>query len=737
MKCIISISLFLFAITVQSEAVIDYSVTSSYWNVETNTLDIIVQADPFTIEELYANHDKIKFALSNRERSEFELNGISIGLGNMSEKKSSIPNKILVILDHGEDINRDQLLIQYRQLAAEILSKHPDGYVFDIAILSNRLSNIQRVSKYTLANSIQELTSSMNQIGYSDFNRLFKSIDIQMYKKLYILTNGLSPTLVNDMQSYDGILDREKLGNTQVLPVSKETVVNDDFFSYLEGLNYMSISRPSYAYIPEGEMPKPLSPHDRELLLLKYQQTIESPLTNKPFRISVSYDGNDAELEKSFVGVLRPFTSGIINTSVGTKKSSIKENLLYGILLSCFLYFLIPFYNRITFKRSHVYQYSDIKQEGITHSDPLKMSKIKDQDQVVSYGEHVMLLESWKYIKENMANPKYAKEYNHFYVDTVDGNLFNQQSSPFKYVLAIWLGSVLATVAGLGYIILSQNVIENWQALEIYFTVQNQVTGTLPILSNALIILFILLGSQLILETIKWSQNKTINTKRVIIKCVEVTLISCLIMGATYAFHQSYLNRLPISVFLLLNISIYVTVSYFGSLKNIKLYILQQFLLICILAYVAYQILTTYILSAYFSDNLVFQISSFIFFSGLGCLLIRYQKTEQKSLGLKIVSPPEIERDIFSLEQHFQNELTNEFSIGKNPDADLYVKWLDIDVENNHAIITKTEGQFEIEPTEGKIYINRNQIFDKTAITGNDEIKFGEHSISHFTVINL
>lgn len=737
MRVIINIWLFLLVTSLYGGDVIDFSVNRAYWNIETNTLDVLLQAEPYSIEELYANYDKIKFTLANKDNADFEINGISKGLSNMSEKKTSIPNKILIVIDQGDNVKREELLIKYRQLAAEIMSKHPAGYVFDVAILTNRLSEIQRVSKYTLTHSIQDLFKSRVQTGNSDFHRLFRSIDIQMYKKLYVLTNGLSPTLVNNMESYTSILDREKLGNTQVLPVSKETEVNKEFFEYLEGLNYMSISRPSYAFIPGGEMPKPLSPYDQKLLLLKYQQTMESPLPNKLYPLSIEFEGQGGDILKSFTGLLRPFTSSILNTHVESKKSSIKQTLLYGILLSCFLYFLIPVYNRISFKNSHVKPYGKIKQEGVVQSDPLKMSKIKDDDLVVSYGNHVMLLESWKYIKDNMANPKYAKEYSHFYVDTIDGNLFNQKNGPFKYVVAFWLASVSSVVFSLAYIVISQNVFNNWQATEIYFSLPKQIDGSLPILSNALLVVCILLASQLISETIKWSQTKQVSHKRILIKCIEIGLISGLIMGGLYALHSSAMTTLSISLFAFMSIAAYISFTYFGSVKQIKLDIIQHFVFIFILAYASYQLLSKYVLTTYFTDNLTFQITSFLFFSGIGCLFVKNQKIEQKELALKVVSPPEIDKDIFSLEQHFQNELANEFSIGKNPDSDLYIKWLDIDVETNHARITKTDGQFEIEPTEGKIYINRIQIFDKTAITGNDEIKFGEDSISHFTVINL
>ncbi len=737
MKVVLNILFLMIVTSLQGEDIVEYSITSSYWNIETNTLDVILHSETDAIEQLYANYENIHFRFDGQQESDFELTGISKGLVNVSEKKSTIPNAVLIVIDQGIHNSSEKLLVNYRQLAAEIISKHPEGCVFDIAVITNRLSSVRRVSKYTLETILLDLKSSADIDVATDFNRLFKSVDVQKYKKFYLLTNGNSPILNNSMHVYDDIIDRDKLGNTQIIPLSKETSLNETFFTYLDGLNYMSVTRPSFGFVPGGEMPKPLSPYDSQLLLLKYQQTIASPLTNKPYSLTVEYDGQGSDFVGDYIGVLRPFTSAIINTTVGTKTSAIKMSLFYGILFSVFLFALIPFFNRISFKNNHVFQYLDIKEEGVTHSDPLKMSKIKDDDQVVRYGQHIMLLESWKYIKDNMSNPKYAKEYNHFYVDSVDGDLFDQRKGPFKYVLAFWLGSVIATVVSLIYIVFTQNVFSNWQSIELYNMIERQVSGELPLLSNAILVLFILMGSQIVVETIKWSRTKSINIKRNVIICLSLPVISALSLACVYYAHQFEIPHIPYSWILIAIIGLYIKLSYFGSPRQLSVAAFQQYICICLMAYLAYQFISFYVLSSYFADNLVFQIASFIFFSGIGCLFIRYQKEDQHVLGLKVVSPPEIERDIFNLEQHFQNQLKCEFSIGKNPDSDLYIKWLDVDVEMNHAKITKTGEQFEIEPKEGKLYINSNQIFEKTTITGSDEIKFGEASISHFTIINL
>lgn len=737
MKIVLNILLLLVVTSLQGEENVDVTIARSYWNIETNTLDIILHGSSQAIEALYSHHEDIRITLDKTMESEFEMTGISKGLMNISEKKSTVPNKILIVIDHGLNNSSNELLVNYRQLSAEIISKHPTGFVFDLAVLSNRLSSIQRTTKFSLENTILDLTKSCDSEESTDFNRLFRSIDIQNYKKLYILTNGKSPILDNNIHAYHEIIDRDKLGNTQIVPVSKEDHVNESFFTYLDGLNYMSVDRPSFGFIPEGEMPKPLSPYDNQLLLLKYQQTIESPLSNQPYKVHVEYDGEDSKFTSSFTGVLRPFTSAIINTHVETKASSIKTCLIYGILLSIFLYILIPTFNRISFKRNHVVQYREIKEEGVTHSDPLKMSKIKDEDQVVCYGQHVMLLESWKYIKDNMSNPKYAKEYSHFYVDTVDGDLFSQHRGPFKYVLALWLGSVLATLCSLMYIVLSQNVFANWTSIDVYSTIQTQISGDFPLLNNVIIVFFILLGSQCIFETITWSRTKLVSLKRIYFKSIILPVLSILIVGMLYGLHHFELDVIPYALIITAAISLYITLSYFGSFQQFGPRVIQQYLSVCLLAYVSYQLLSFYVLSSYFNDHIIFQISSFLFFSGIACLYIKYFGEESQALGIKVVSPPEIERDIFSLEQHFQSELSNEFSIGKSPDSDLYIKWIDVNVEMNHAKITKTGDQFEIEPKDGKLFVNSSQIFEKTIITRDDQIKFGEDSISHFTIINL
>lgn len=714
----------------------DYTIVKSFWNIETQTLDVVLFGDQILVDNLYTYYDDIDFSIQENINSSFELLGVHKGLSGISEKKASVPKKILIAVDQGENNTGKNQFSAYQQLAAEIIAKHPTGFVYELVVLSENLSGVKRISKYTLAQDLNQLKETIIKDQPTNFYRLFKSIDIQDYKKIFLLSNGNSQLLSNNTRSLFHIIDQQNIGVTQVIPVSNENEVNEEFFEHLEKINLINIRRSNFNEIPPGEMPKVDHPFDHEILLLKYQQNLDGPLQNNRYTVDITTNSSDPDkiTTKRVASTLAPFSRPVINTKINSKTAAIKNCLFLGLVLGGLLYYMIPLINRIIFKRNHVFAYSKIHQEGTTHNDPLKMSKIKPEDQVVQYEDHVMLLESWKYIKKNMSNPKYAKEYKHFFKNSVDGNIFNQNKQPFQYILPLLLGCIVATIFSLVYVIYTHNIFLNWQSLEINSIISKQISNHIPLLDNALILSSILLGSVLILEVLRWNHYKQIDLQKTflnlglasfmvgfILLCVHYTL-------STIQFQAEWI--------IIAGISISITSLIYLFHTQEKESIPRNLILIFLGSFVSFIILPKYLLTDYLTESIIFQISNLIFYTLVGCIYVTSHQLEQKPLGIKIISPPDIDTDIYYLEQHFQNEIRSDFIIGKDPQSDLYVKWLDIDVESKHAIITKSNNSFAIEPGEGLVFVNQKRIESKTIISDNDEIQLGEDSISQFTIVN-
>lgn len=732
MRIIVSILLLFFITESCQSQELNFSIAKSFWNLKSSTLDVVLTGDTKSIEELYANYEKLRFTVDGI--SNLELAGISKGIDNLSEENMSNPSKVLIIMDQGENNDSSIHLSTYKQFAAEIIAKHSTDCVFDLKLLSSSVSPIERVTKFSLNSAIQQLSTTIHSGANTKFRRLFKTIDFSEYKKAFVLTNGMSPLLTQHEVVYEDILNSEELGTAQIIPLSSESNINHSFFTYLEELNIMSVNRPANNFVPAGDMSKS---SDNRILVLKYQQTLETPIKNKPYTLQLVIDTNEGPVQQKLTTTLRPFTSAVLNTSMKPLVSALKESILIGGALCLFLFYLIPLFNRITFKQKHVFDYRKIKEEGLTHTDPLKMSKISDDDIVVNFGNHVMLLESWKYIKDNMSNPKYAKEYKHFFVDSIQGSLFDQFSGKFKYVIGLWASGIVSLIFTIAYIFVSRDIFLSWHSKEIYSNINGGVNPEIPLVENLFAVCVILLGVTFIIGVIDWSQDKQIKWQQIFGKSLLGVLFSIILIIGVSKLLSFGINSLPIQLLFLVSISVFIVLSSFKFSLSSVVDTAKKLGIVIAGSYLVYNMLNTYGLSSYLSDNLLFQSTNFLFFALVSSLYLIDQKGAVKIIGLKVISPAEIDQDIYHLEEYFQQELEAKFSIGKSPDSDLYVKWLDIDVALNHATITKEDDQYTIEPKEGSIYINQSEVIGKTVINVNDEIRLSTESISHFKIINV
>jgi len=472
------------------------------------------------------------------------------------------------------------------------------------------------------------------------------------------------------------------------------------------------------------------------LITLKFHLTTEKRLRGNKSLIELSFKNNDISIVKNKTVFLNSFTDPVLSDKIISIKDRIKQILLIGILLSLILYFFIPIYNRINFKKDHVFTYSEVKEEGKKHNDPLKMSHIKDTDAVVKYGNDIMLLESWKHIKENMSNPKYAKEYAHFFDQGIDGDIFSMSQGLFKYTLAIWLACVLATINTILYILISQNVFTNWSSIEIIKTIRYDNISSIEVISNTFSFFILSISAVIISTIILRSYEGLKNNILLSIRLFAIILFTILcLFTIKYGLAIEGPAFLDTKLFLFLGLGIAITLLTQSHRVEINVQLLLKMIIIAASAYLIFILLNSYFLSHYLNDTLTHFVTSVIFLSIVGIIITNSKAVETQVL-VKIISPPGLTENLINVREVLKQENKELIKIGRDPDSDIKVKWLDLCAVDNHASISIIEDQLMITPNNGEIIINGQKVIQKTILHKSDEISLGEKSTTLLKILN-
>jgi len=154
-------------------------------------------------------------------------------------------------------------------------------------------------------------------------------------------------------------------------------------------------------------------------------------------------DGNGNNYADRIEKVFNPSGKTADTRSDGIVTFGFKEVLLTGVgiilgLLALF-WVAIPLYSQFNFKKNHVKKYKDVKKAGVTASDPLTLEPINDEEMVVVMGKKVMLLDTWKYLKNN--DGETSKDHAEFFEKQISGNFFNQRGA-FQRLNWVWFGAL-------------------------------------------------------------------------------------------------------------------------------------------------------------------------------------------------------------------------------------------------------------------------------------------------------
>jgi len=123
-------------------------------------------------------------------------------------------------------------------------------------------------------------------------------------------------------------------------------------------------------------------------------------------------------------------------------KSNIKEILTKTIfalvIISIFLMLLQPLYQRFKFKQNHIKKYASVKQEDEEAAlDSFTFVQLQDADEVVVKDGELLLLSSWKRLKQ-IPETQVAKDHELFFPDQGVGTFFNPKSVNYKKINIAW-----------------------------------------------------------------------------------------------------------------------------------------------------------------------------------------------------------------------------------------------------------------------------------------------------------
>ncbi len=451
--------------------------------------------------------------------------------------------------------------------------------------------------------------------------------------------------------------------------------------------------------IPGSEVRSNLIGTEIEMSKGKYSRTIMTNLGSFPFFTSIDFKQNVTHLGFFVLAVL------IIV-------------LLIGTLL------IIPIISVREFRNSYVHKYADVKIDGRIPRDPLAQREIECNDKVVKIGNRMMLLETWNYLrKQNQVDR--VKEYKEFFDKEIYQSLFNQYNSKYSLIFWTWFGVLGALISWVVF-----------NATSLYFDLDFKSFYTL--LPNTIDLKNLLFGSLAIslgfYLAICLPLGLRYNIKHYWLRQVHLFIIALGVNLASYlAF--AYLSTSTVSAYLYVSI-LFVLLAVFNvliyaapiwsSLHNIfssliKFIVIASF---CVLVGRYFLGSTNYLFPQFLVIGGLMTAAAYFYYSVLGV---------PDQLYLQVLGANATNDTNFSLNSILtRNE--QKYTIGKNPANDLYVKWMDLDMQNEHAEIVCKGRDFYIVSKQGNVFVNDQAVEKENKLAINDVITFGSKKMTELLI---
>lgn len=414
-----------------------------------------------------------------------------------------------------------------------------------------------------------------------------------------------------------------------------------------------------------------------------------------------------------------------------------RETLIYGIGIIGGMLLLfwgaIPLYKRFLFKRNHVKKYKNIKRKGVTTLDPLTMQQIGDEEDVVAIGDKVMLLETWKYLRENDQGAT-AKDHSEFFSGLVSGNFFNQRGI-FQRLNWLWFGALGGFLAWGANLILSKVNFDFYMDFlrTTFDSSAKQISGALY--SGTLAGLSLGFGICTMLAIVdELGQSRKFQFDRILKKSAIGILIALPVFFIESLITSTILNEYKylggLIGWTIFGTAIGFVSTFFSSIEK-KSGLIGGF----ISGVLAYHLYFSMQLTPQIIDivNASFvQMISFVFYGGLLGYILFTVVSRLEDFELVYLSPQAVHGQVKAISKWLRTSSEiDAVYIGTGADCDILVKWEDQAVNSKHAYLNYTNGEVYIAPyNESEVMVNDLIIRQPQVLFNGDRIQLGTESIS-------
>lgn len=407
----------------------------------------------------------------------------------------------------------------------------------------------------------------------------------------------------------------------------------------------------------------------------------------------------------------------------------------YGLsiisLLLSLLWFVLPLYNRFYFKRNHVKKYKHFRKEGVTALDPLELSPIKDDDRVVAIGKKVMLLNTWKSLRDN-GQGEIAKDHAEFFENHLSLNFFSQKGA-FQRLNWLWFGALGGFLSWCINIALNNtnssffyNILKNildTPGKEVASAVHNSIISGLALGIG-------ICTTLALVEEI--GQSRKFSLLRVLLRSIIGALIAIPIFFLESYISSSYLNFNYLGGLVgwtIFGTTIGLVVTSFSNIEK-KNGLIGGFIAGVIAFHLYYFLQNTPQIIDLISSDFA-KMLSFIAYGALLGLILFSVVTRLEDFELEYLSPQGFNGQVKAISKWLKSSSVDGVYIGTDATCEVYVKWEDNFVKPKHAKLTYENGKVIINTIgDAEVFINDILIRERRELHDGDKIKLGPESIS-------
>jgi hypothetical protein len=456
--------------------------------------------------------------------------------------------------------------------------------------------------------------------------------------------------------------------------------------------------------------------------------------TADPVKVNIGYSNSKTNKTygvSSTINTTHPADTKIFYQA-GSDYKFINNILIYvliSLLLIGAIYMIIPMINRYKFKQKHVFTYQDVRQAKTSKKDPLTLEEFHCDDKIVIFGEKMMLLETWKYLNKK-DNIETAKDYSEFFRNNIDGNIFTQTEGSYKWAFLLFFSIVYSFIVFTFYKVIA--AISNPDIIAKLL----QMVGLENIAEYSSVIIFFVLCNLAGLVVFhfqnKFQSSSFYLTKHlyipILIGCIGLPTIYISIIELLKPLNSVTLYASKFVFFLLLAINILIASRHLskGEARKYLLTIAVGTITALIVHFMIYNQATLQFID---SPLAMFGLlATTVFCTNF---YLNYSAKNEVVKLIKILSPDGYSGTKLPLDIRIKNK----WSIGNNPQNDIYIKWLDYEVKNDHCYIEYKRGNWIIYPYNSEILKNGTLINNETNLALNDVIALGKNCITQLKFV--